>query len=748
MKKIYLSLSALALLSGSAMAQQLPNAGFEGAWNSCSPWTGGETKAIGTTPESWTISHVAGYKLLFLVWMGATQVGEKTTGNGSESAVLLKNSPNSIIKTQTVPGYITLGTPWNTANTSGDDKDGGSWGGIDFTYRPDALSFDYIRTQASGSTEQATVVAYSWKGTWTQASVPASIGGDPNMVDMTNRDRNILGIETAKGGDVTHSDDAALISKINYALNDNNTDWKNLVIDFEYSSTATPTSLNVIFGAGNYFSTEPEVNNALTIDNVKLVYYSRLSGITVNGTAVEGFASDTYSYNVDATLPEANAIVATVLGNSGTAKATVAVDQASNTATITVANAQGADLDGKTSHVYTLTFKAAATAEPSGATVKYPGTLDVSMLGSDIAVGQEAEVNITPYSDGTYTLVLPNFSLALIEGEAPAQLGDIVVPGVKVEGSNPINYSGSVKNFSLLGGEIIADIDLTGTEDANGKIDLDINVMWGQIPIAVKFNGQKEASTGSDITYRRIYTDNSSRYYSEISYKVGDETTVVYSTTSPTSESYYVTPKMNAWQEEGAYIDMTDKVIKVPADAQTFTMILKGISGTAINRSQNCVYVDWNNNGSFIDEGETNGVINRNIKPNAPGGGLVITETGDRDEITLPANVEQGMTFPVLLALTEPYDVSTSTDRWNDHWEWSTEIFADNVCSLINGQAYGLTLEIVEPASAAIDNVAADHSNAPVEFFNLQGISVDADNLVPGIYIMRQGNTTKKVLVK
>ncbi|MCM1401813.1 MAG: hypothetical protein NC189_07335, partial [Bacteroides sp.] len=96
----------------------------------------------------------------------------------------------------------------------------------------------------------------------------------------------------------------------------------------------------------------------------------------------------------------------------------------------------------------------------------------------------------------------------------------------------------------------------------------------------------------------------------------------------------------------------------------------------------------------------------------------------------------------------EPYDVSTSTDRWNDYWEWSTEIFADNVCSLINGQAYGLTLEIVEPASAAIDNVAADHSNAPVEFFNLQGISVDADNLVPGIYIMRQGNTTKKVLVK
>lgn len=36
----------------------------------------------------------------------------------------------------------------------------------------------------------------------------------------------------------------------------------------------------------------------------------------------------------------------------------------------------------------------------------------------------------------------------------------------------------------------------------------------------------------------------------------------------------------------------------------------------------------------------------------------------------------------------------------------------------------------------------------PVEFFNLNGVKVNGDNLVPGIYVKRQGNTTSKVLIK
>lgn len=37
---------------------------------------------------------------------------------------------------------------------------------------------------------------------------------------------------------------------------------------------------------------------------------------------------------------------------------------------------------------------------------------------------------------------------------------------------------------------------------------------------------------------------------------------------------------------------------------------------------------------------------------------------------------------------------------------------------------------------------------APVEYYNLHGVKVDADNLTPGLYITRQGNKTSKVIIK
>jgi hypothetical protein len=37
---------------------------------------------------------------------------------------------------------------------------------------------------------------------------------------------------------------------------------------------------------------------------------------------------------------------------------------------------------------------------------------------------------------------------------------------------------------------------------------------------------------------------------------------------------------------------------------------------------------------------------------------------------------------------------------------------------------------------------------APIEYYNLHGVKVDANNLTPGLYITRQGNKTSKVIVK
>jgi len=46
------------------------------------------------------------------------------------------------------------------------------------------------------------------------------------------------------------------------------------------------------------------------------------------------------------------------------------------------------------------------------------------------------------------------------------------------------------------------------------------------------------------------------------------------------------------------------------------------------------------------------------------------------------------------------------------------------------------------------DIIADDTNNAPVEYFNLNGVAVDADNLTPGVYVTRQGAKTQKVVIK
>ncbi|MCC8071169.1 MAG: DUF4465 domain-containing protein [Bacteroidales bacterium] len=49
---------------------------------------------------------------------------------------------------------------------------------------------------------------------------------------------------------------------------------------------------------------------------------------------------------------------------------------------------------------------------------------------------------------------------------------------------------------------------------------------------------------------------------------------------------------------------------------------------------------------------------------------------------------------------------------------------------------------------SAISTIVATDPNAPVEYYNLQGVRVAADRLTPGYYIVKQGNNVKKTLIR
>lgn len=328
------------------------------------------------TPDAWCVSHVMGMNGL-----GATVVGAKELTNGDESnpdyAVRLTNTPNPFMSTQVVPAYMTLGTSFASASVSDLGKaDGGTFGGVAFTGKPDAIQFDYSRshTQAGdtlyaaeviNSEEPATVVAYLWKGQYKQEAVPGETNfADPSTVTMYGRERNILDIKTTTGGAATKSDDAACIAQVVKSITGNvEGKLETMVVPLDYGKYAgtdvQPDSLNIIFAASDYFGQRSKVGagNALVVDNVKLLYYHTIKDASYNGQEFEFGEDKTADFSTEAYVP-AN-LQFTKVGQGATVEQVYNAE--TGVLTITV-KGQDVRFNPESVTVYTIQFDAAKTA--------------------------------------------------------------------------------------------------------------------------------------------------------------------------------------------------------------------------------------------------------------------------------------------------------------------------------------------------------------------------------------------------
>lgn len=527
MKKLITAMLALAAIAP-LQAQQLPNDGFEEDWAAFTPYSTGTAKAIGTAPKPWNVSNTYGLSGT-LEGTGKKETSKKIEGHDSATAIEVFNDQTGFgTLKRVVPGYVTLGTPWSTSQSTGKNTDGGTFGGIEFTYQPDALECYY---KATGS--DASVVVYAWKGSYLQKGVPAEITmGTPKKTDMTDRERCILGKETAQGGDKSQSEDAALLYSAIYSAK-TAADWTRCEVPFTYEeNTAKPEKFNVIFCAGDYFDANPVLDRTMSVDDVKLLYYSRLKTLSVNDTEVT-LEDGTYDYDLSESvyMPKSEEELSyTLLGESPAKTVSIALDAENNTATITVKNTnEGAqDVDGEAEHVYTIKFKAPRTFTG----IEYPGQITTLTMsgGSLIGEGEEktpVEASIWMTQKGTKRIVdvlLPDLTIPGL-----GNLGDILVEDVKRtynnnNGSPIYDYTGHVDDLSLLGGGIHAVVDLEGTSDVDGNVSFKIHVNWisnyeelhpqaivareaaepQYIPIEVEFNGKTltpEVPTGiNDVT--------------------------------------------------------------------------------------------------------------------------------------------------------------------------------------------------------------------------------------------------------
>lgn len=473
MKKSFL-LSGALLLSISAFtanAQQIPvsNLDFTSWKGSCgtSTWTstmyskGGDFTRPGDEPSEWNGSSVTSFGM-----------NMKTISKDGTSVKIENYNFNKFGINQTIPGYLTLGTPWvfvggtgiTNANSYAPYGDGGSYGGLSFNYKPDAIKVKYKKTN---SEETSHIIAYLWSGEFV-SKVPTSYDkkGDKYTYgrELSNVDRVVLGRQT---DNVTKK--GTLIASVDYSIAAETTDWKDEVIELKYQDGVDKTTkvenVNIVFAASDYWTrTNLKGKTSLTIDNTSFVYYSTLTSLKAGSKAI-ALKDGVYNYTVAGKMPTKEEVVATC--KSQFADAAVAVDDANHKVTVTVTNQDGKDVDGATQHVYTLQYTAPVVKQ-------YAGILNVEMEGEDVIANATQKVTISYYNDNTCDFSLPNFM-----GD---DIGNIEIPNVKVSedaAGTKTFTDGEVEAMKLAGGDIVAHVVLNGgTITSAGVINMPITVGW------------------------------------------------------------------------------------------------------------------------------------------------------------------------------------------------------------------------------------------------------------------------------
>ena len=501
MKKSFL-LSGALLLSISAFtanAQQLPNVGFESWKTTCGKTTTTKDNASfvrpGVEPADWNGSNVTQvFKFKDFVKK------DEASHTGGFATILTNQKPGLGKASAPAPAFLNFGTPWIFADTGKiqgnglEMGDGGVYGGMNFSHRPDAVVGWYKRDNSKG-TEDAYVIAYLWSGTFksqVRSAIEKTGGTSSNpiysesaTIELTDVDRAILGKSSV-------AQSGTLIASCEEKISNSFSEWTQIIVPLEYkTTTVVPEKMNLIISAADYWNRANIVPyNTLVVDDVDFVYYSTLTSLKA-GSKTIALKDGVYNYTVAGKMPTEKEVVATC--KSQFADAAVAVDAANHKVTVTVTNQGGKDVDGATQHVYTLQYTAPVAKQYAGIL-----NVDCDILGGDVIANATQEVTISYYNDNTCDFSLPDF---MFEGN---NIGNIEIPNVKVSedaAGTKTFTDGEVEAMKLAEGGIVAHVVLNGgTITAAGVINMPITVGWmpeypnnkTEQPIKVFFSSDKK----------------------------------------------------------------------------------------------------------------------------------------------------------------------------------------------------------------------------------------------------------------
>lgn len=308
------------------------------------------------------------------------------------------------------PAFINFGTPWVYAVSDKNKCDGGVYGGMPFSYKPDAIKGRYKRTPAAKA-EKARIIAYLWSGTF-KSSIPS--GKSTRMQDDV--DRAIMGRVSGVTGD------GKLVASCDYGFETTkNNDWEEIIVPIDYKRTdVVPTKMNVIISSDDYWNRANMVENStLEVDDVQFVYYHALESITYKGKTIKMEEGKNF-YNL---LIDEDFDISNFSYKKKGAGATVekSFDPKSQILTVTV---KGNDFNVNPKSVTVYKFRVAKEV------TDFTSDLSVELVKMGMFDPSESTIQLYKEQDGSYTFQLRNFSLM---GGA-INVGTIVLKNLDING--------------------------------------------------------------------------------------------------------------------------------------------------------------------------------------------------------------------------------------------------------------------------------------------------------------------------
>ena len=279
-------LAALNVMSfAQSNAYQLQDSGFE-------DWSGAQF-AGNAQPKYWNFSNVS--------QMGVDKnFAHQTTGRSGKALKIQDQFVGVMGTGATSPGYVALGVPWAYVSslTTIEDATAGTYGGIQWTRRPDSMVvwikryYDSSVDNAAGdhsADENFNLIYYAWSGT---SYAPAFKAKNLSCTDISSSRPQYCVDEESDVRQALDANECGTQTQANqiaegwYYEKKAYGNWTRISVPIYYFNDDIPEKCNVILSAGNYpnfrANSGQNAGMSMDVDDISLIYSSKIQKIYLN----------------------------------------------------------------------------------------------------------------------------------------------------------------------------------------------------------------------------------------------------------------------------------------------------------------------------------------------------------------------------------------------------------------------------------------------------------------------------------